>query len=262
MNNTPHRFLFLAVTGATALLTACHSHTDGSHEAGHSAPHWTYSGKEGPACWGELSPEYALCAGGKCQSPIDVVKPQARDLENPVFDYHPSSINILNNGHTVQVNYDAGSSVVIDGKQYALAQFHLHAPSEHHVGGVSYPAELHLVHKAADGSLAVIGVLLTQGRENPGFTAVMSQLPATAGPSQLVAGQVDAGAMLPRSLTSYRYGGSLTTPPCSENVSWTLLTTPVELSEAQLKAFTRLYNGNNRPVQPLNARVVVEDTSP
>lgn len=262
MNIASHRLVALAAVAGSILLAACQSHPAGSHDAGHAAAHWTYSGKEGPSCWGELSPEYALCAGGKCQSPIDVVRPQTRDLENPVFDYHPSAINILNNGHTVQVNYDAGSSVAIDGKQYALVQFHLHAPSEHHVGGVAYPAELHLVHKAADGSLAVVGVLITQGRENPGFAAVMSQLPPSAGPAQLGAGQVDAGAMLPLSLTSYRYGGSLTTPPCSENVNWTLLTTPVELSEGQIKAFTRLYSGNNRPIQPLNARTVVEDTTP
>jgi carbonic anhydrase len=141
-------------------------------------------------------------------------------------------------------------------------QFHFHSPSEHRVGGVAYAAEMHLVHKADDGSLAVVGVLIKQGQENPNFSTVWSQLPKAPGPVKPGSGQVDAAQLLPKVHTSFRYGGSLTTPPCSERVNWTLMATPIEMSEGQLKAFTGLYTGNNRPVQPLNGRIVVQDTTP
>jgi len=254
----------LAASAVLVVFGACSSssvHSSSSHDA-HGPAHWGYAGEVGPANWAALSADYSLCAGGQCQSPIDIVKPEAKDLSNPVFNYQPSAINILNNGHTVQVNYDPGSHVVIDGKEFALAQFHFHSPSEHRVNGAAFAAEMHLVHKADDGALAVVAVLIKQGRENIDFAPVWSQLPAGAGPARLAPGQVHAAKLLPRVYTSYRYGGSLTTPPCSENVTWCVLTTPVEMSESQIRAFTSIYTGNNRPVQAHNGRVVIEDTTP
>ena len=247
-------------------LTGCQQRHAGSapsaaHDTAHAKAHWGYAGEVGPAHWSTLNPEYALCASGACQSPIDIVRPEPRDLDNPVFDYLASAISIINNGHTIQVNYDAGSNVTIDGTRFELVQFHFHAPSEHRVNGKPYPAELHLVHKSADGMLAVVGLLITAGRENAALAPVFSQLPATAGPASKAAGTVNAADILPAAHTSFRYGGSLTTPPCSERVSWTVLSTPIEMSPAQIQAFTSLYSGNNRPVQPLNSRAVVEDIS-
>ena len=227
-----------------------------------TAVHWTYEGEEGPEHWGEISADYEACASGKAQSPIDIAGAKAEDLANIAFDYKTSKLNILNNGHTVQVNYDPGSSIELDGTRYDLAQFHFHAPSEHSIAGKAADAELHLVHKSADGKLAVVGVLIEKGAENPAFATVWQNLPAEAGEPQTLAGEVDAAAMLPAEQMTYRYDGSLTTPPCSEGVEWNVMTTPIQMSEAQLAAFTALFEGNNRPVQPLGDRALVEDSSP
>ena len=253
-----------SLIATVAMLSACHHHTaapaDTHGEAGKPA-HWSYTGESNPANWAKLSGEYHLCATGTCQSPINVAAAEPKDLDNPVFDYRTSAVNIINNGHTVQVNCDPDSSLKLEGKSYKLTQFHFHAPSEHRVNGQAYPVEMHLVHQADDGTLAVIGLLIATGRENAALAPVFSQLPSTPGPAKAAPGTINIADVLPATRTSFRYGGSLTTPPCSERVAWTLLTTPIELSASQIKAFTSLYNGNNRPVQPLNNRFIVEDVT-
>lgn len=226
------------------------------------AVHWTYEGDEGPAHWGELSADYATCGSGKSQSPIDVTNPSPQDLANIEFYYQPSKINILNNGHTIQVNYDSGSYIELDGTRYDLVQFHFHAPAEHSINGKLAESELHLVHKNADGNLAVVGVMIEKGTENPAFKTVWENLPAEETAVQTADADVNAADMLPTVQTTYRYDGSLTTPPCSEGVKWNVMTEPIQLSEAQLAAFTAIFEGNNRPVQALNERTVNEDTSP
>jgi carbonic anhydrase len=251
------RLICLSVAAMLATTLGC-----SAPAAKPAGAHWGYTGDVGPSEWSSLSDDYALCAAGTCQSPINVAAPRSADLANPEFDYSESAINIVNNGHSIQVNYDGGSTLELDGKYYELLQFHFHAPSEHRVGGRAFPIEMHLVHKADDGQLAVVGVLVAEGRDNPAFAPVWAHLPETVGPAQTVPGVVDAGSLLPAARTSYRYGGSLTTPPCSEGVQWLILTTPVEMSAAQIRAFTRIHSGNNRPVQPLHGRTVVEDTSP
>ena len=227
-----------------------------------SAAHWTYEGEEGPSHWGELDPAYEMCGTGKNQSPIDIASPGEQDLANIVFHYQPSEVNILNNGHTVQVNYDPGSYIELDGIRYDVAQFHYHAPSEHEVDGKFFPAELHLVHKSAEGRLAVVGLLLQEGSANTAFDPFINNLPAETSDVQDAGVKINAMDFLPGIQTTYRYSGSLTTPPCSEGVSWLVMTTPVELSSAQLSQLESLFEGNNRPVQPLNDRSLIEDNTP
>ena len=180
--------------------------------------HWTYEGEEGPAHWGELDPTYELCGTGKNQSPVDIASPGEQDLANIVFHYQPSEVNILNNGHTVQVNYDAGSYIELDGARYDLLQFHYHAPSEHEIGGKLFPAELHLVHRSADGKLAVVGLLLQEGSAHAAFDPFIDNLPADDSDVQDAGMKINAMDFLPGIPTTYRYSGSLTTPPCSEGV--------------------------------------------
>lgn len=227
-----------------------------------SLPHWTYEGEEGPPNWGELDPAYETCGTGKSQSPIDVSTPKEQDLTNISFHYQPSEVNILNNGHTVQVNYDAGSYIELDGVRYNVAQFHYHAPSEHEIDGKSFAAELHIVHKSADGSLAVVGILLQEGAENAAFAPFIQSLPAEKSDVKDAGLTINAADLLPGVQTTFRYSGSLTTPPCSEGVHWLVMTTPVELSTAQLSKLENIFEGNNRPVQPLNDRPLIEDTTP
>jgi carbonic anhydrase len=228
----------------------------------HALPHWTYEGEEGPANWGKLDTAYATCGTGKSQSPIDVSTPNEQDLANVSFHYQSSEVNILNNGHTVQVNYDAGSYIELDAVRYDVAQFHYHAPSEHEIDGKSFAAELHIVHKSADGSLAVVGILLQEGAENAAFTPFIQNLPAKKTDVKDAGLPINITDLLPRIQTTFRYSGSLTTPPCSEGVHWLVMTTPVELSKAQLSKLESIFDGNNRPVQPLNDRALVEDNTP
>ena len=220
--------------------------------------HWSYSGESGPEHWGDLSPDFATCAKGAEQSPVDIPADAALNAADISFNYQPSALTIVNNGHTIQVNYDKGSSITLNGVRYDLVQFHFHAHSEHALAGQFEPLELHLVHKNAKGGLAVVGVLLKAGADNPGYAAVLNNLPAAEGEPQAVSGaSVDANQLLPTTRTYWRYNGSLTTPPCTEGVQWLVMNTPVDLSDAQIAAYTAIYNANARPLQPFNARTFV-----
>jgi carbonic anhydrase len=224
--------------------------------------HWSYTGEAGPDAWGTLSPDYALCDDGTTQSPIDMAQFTETDLENIVFSYQLSNLNMVNNGHTIQVNYDEGSFIEVDGVRYDLLQFHFHAPSEHLIDSQPSDGELHLVHKSADGATAVVGLFLLQGEiENASLAPIFDNLPAEEGQVQTIDTQINAGFFLPMGKGTFRYGGSLTTPPCTEGVSWFLMTLPIEISVEQFAAFTAIIDANNRPVQPVNDRAVTEDTT-
>ena len=217
--------------------------------------HWDYTGQEGPEFWGSLSKDYALCSTGKEQSPVDIPASAATNPADLAFRYQPSKLNILNNGHTVQAAYDPGSTLTVDGQTYNLAQFHFHLPSEHTVAGQPNPMELHLVHQNAQGGLAVVGILLKSGAENKALAPVFANAPKQETAVATVAGAtVNAADFLPATRGYWRYNGSLTTPPCAEGVKWHVLTTPVEVSPAQLAAYQSILAVSNRPVQPLLGR--------
>lgn len=225
-----------------------------------TAPHWAYEGDVGPEHWADLSPSFETCASGAEQSPIDLPDaPAEGTIPELALAWSPTAVTIKNNGHTVQVDYDPGSTLTIDGTDYTLKQFHFHAESEHTIGGEAAPLEVHLVHADASGNLAVVGVLLTDLGEidNPAFAPVFENLPASASAAEPIAGAtVDAAAFLPAETAFYHYAGSLTTPPCSEGVKWFVAQRPVALSAAQVAAFTGLFEGNARPVQPLGGRTI------
>jgi carbonic anhydrase len=255
------RFLFIVLFALT--VTACSQTAEQTQHEESVPPHWTYEGEEGPEHWGEIDPAYAACGTGTSQSPIDVSSPTEQDLANIAFHYQPSDVNILNNGHTVQVNYDAGSYIELDDVRYDVAQFHYHAPSEHAVDGKLFAAELHIVHKNADGNLAVVGILLDEGTQNEAFQPFVENLPAEKSDVQDAGVTIHAADLLPAVQTTFRYSGSLTTPPCTEGVNWLVMTTPVEISAEQIETLASLFEeGNNRPVQPLNERPLVEDSTP
>jgi carbonic anhydrase len=224
--------------------------------------HWTYEGESGPAAWGAINPEWAACSEGVQQSPINLTGADLSDLADPVLSYQPVALQLLNNGHTVQAAIAAGNTLEVDGVTYEMLQFHLHSPSEHSVDGALTPLEIHFVHQSQDGVLAVLGVMVQEGAFNPAYEAVMSSLPASEGETVAPEGVlIDITGLLPAERTTYRYQGSLTTPPCSEGVQWMVLTTPVEMSAEQIAAFSALYPVSNRPVQPLNERTLIRDAS-
>jgi carbonic anhydrase len=235
-----------------------------------SDPVWHYEGDEGPSHWGTISAKFASCLSGRAQSPIDIVAPVRRTTSDVILlKFPPTSLRIvhqdhvadaINNGHTIQVNYSEGDTLTVGSSAYQLVQYHFHAPSEHTVNGMQFPMEMHLVHASADGQLAVIGVFIVEGEQNSAFDPIWANLPVVKGvENHLEHVKVDVDALLPKARTTYRYDGSLTTPPCSEGVKWLVMTTPIALSKRQIGAFTALFHGNNRPVQQLNGRSILTD---
>ena len=224
-------------------------------DRGHDAPHWTYEGEGSPDKWGSLSPDYAICSQGKNQSPIDIKEAAAEELSPIDFSYSAiKTAQVLNNGHTLQVNYSNGSMISINGKEYELAQFHFHGPSEHTIDGKLADMELHFVHKNGDGKLAVVGVLMVKGAENETIAKLWTNLPKKAGDTAKVKTSFNAADLLPIEKGYFNYSGSLTTPPCSEGVNWFVLKNPIEMSEAQIKTFAGIIGKSNRPPQPVNKR--------
>jgi carbonic anhydrase len=254
------RVKFLAILAAS-LMVVSGAGVSIAGEKGHHDAHWGYEGEYGPSHWGGMSKEYATCGSGKSQSPIDISGAEEKDLPDIVINYKESKLNIKNNGHTIQVDYDSGSSIKVDGGDYQLAQFHFHDPSEHTVNGRSFPMELHIVHKNEKGGLAVIGVILEEGSENPAYAKVFAEMPKKADEEKKLSVTVNASDLLPKSKAFYRYAGSLTTPPCTEDVAWFVLKTPVEVSKAQVDAFKAVIKDNNRPLQPLHGRKIMGDSS-
>lgn len=224
------------------------------------SPHWSYEGKTGPESWGSLSDQWTVCKTGKSQSPIDIDKPASGEAPKEKIEISKGdqSAEMLNNGHTIQVNEAGADSLTIDDKQFQLVQYHFHSPSEHTIHGKHFPMEMHLVHKSKDGQLAVIGVLMEEGKHNAALDPFWSKLPASPDEKTRLdhlAANVDQ--LLPSLKTTYSYDGSLTTPPCSEGVKWVVMTTPIQLSKDQIAAFQKIIHENSRPVQPLNGRKVV-----
>ena len=221
--------------------------------------HWGYSGHEGPEHWGELDRQYATCSGGKNQSPIDLTGFVNAELSPIEFNYTTHATEILNNGHSVQANYLGGSTISLDGHEFELQQFHFHAPSENHINGKSFPMEAHLVHANRNGDLAVVAVMFEEGKANGTMETLWSQIPKKKGDKYTLSSKVSASDLLPKSGAYYRFNGSLTTPPCSEGVWWLVMKESVSVSKEQVEAFSHvMQHPNNRPVQALNARPVLQ----
>lgn len=219
-------------------------------------PHWSYEGDTGPSRWGDLSPGYSLCKTGHEQSPIDIVNTVAEKLPPIDFHYLPSPLKLIDNGHTVQVNYAPGSYITVSGKKYELVQFHYHHPSEEAIQGKHSDLVIHLVHKDADGHLAVVAVLFQEGASNVAIKTVVDHLPSVKEQEITTDATIDAAGLLPQTRNYYTFRGSLTTPPCSEGVTWFVLETQSTLSNEELGTLAKLYPHNARPVQALNARTV------
>lgn len=220
--------------------------------------HWGYAGAGGPDNWARLSPDNIQCAG-KNQSPVNLSGFIKADLHPIEFQYQAGGSEVLNNGHTIQVNYAKGSSIRLDGQTFELLQFHFHAPSENQIRGKSYPLEGHLVHADKDGNLAVLAVMFSSGAENAGLAKVWHQMPALSGEKKALSAKFDVSDMIPAARDYYRFNGSLTTPPCSEGVRWLVLKTAATASQAQIDAFSKIIeHANNRPLQPVHARAILE----
>lgn len=249
----------IAVSGCAALprrhSTASRSNTTGAET---TTPHWDYDA-EGPERWAELDSHFATCGSGHAQSPVDLPgHTQLHPDDHTVIGYSVSpSATIVHNGHTLQATMPgpAANRILLGDRVFPLIQFHFHIPGEHTVDGADSTMELHLVHRDDTGALAVLGVLLHEATGPCAFDSLLAELSQHQGASVTTA-PVDLHAFLPADRGQFRYDGSLTTPPCSEGVSWTVLRTPVPISTAVVDRYHALFPHSNRPTQPLNGRAV------
>lgn len=223
-----------------------------------TAPHWSYEGTTGPEHWGDISAEYKTCNTGTSQTPINIdattsVPASTKDF---TFGYKLSPLHVVNNGHTIQVNYAPGSFVTFNGNTYQLVQFHFHVPSEHTINGKSWPMNVHMVHKNESGKLLVVEVLFNAGNKNEELAKIFAVMPKAEGELKDDKVSVDASKLLPAKISYYHYDGSLTTPPCTEGVAWFVMKQAIDVAETEINSFKTLYPMNARPVQPTNQRMI------
>lgn len=224
----------------------------------YSHVHWSYSGFGAPENWPKLQGG-ATCGSGKRQSPIDIRGGIRVDLEQIRFDYRPSLFRITDNGHTVQVDVGEGNNITVMGRTWQLVQFHFHRPSEERVNGKTFEMVAHLVHRDYANNLAVIAVLMERGLEHPAIQTLWNHMPLDTGMSiEPPNVTVDLAKLLPERREYYTYMGSLTTPPCTENVLWMVFKDPIMVSPEQIGIFARLYPNNVRPIQPTHDRLIKE----
>jgi carbonic anhydrase len=220
-----------------------------------SKDHWTYADQ---SKWSETSAEAKTCASGARQSPIDLYEQTLIDEPDIAFSYSAAETVLFNNGHAIEIVAPPGQTMIRNGEVATLLQAHFHDPSEHHLDGVTFPMEMHLVHRRADGGLAVIGVLFREGAENAALAPLWASLPAKLGKEHGATVTFDAAAFLPADRIHFEYLGSLTTPPCTEGVAWFVMHAPLEASAAQIAALKAVIGENARAIQAGNAREVTE----
>ena len=225
-----------------------------------SSPHPQGSGQNS-----EEHDPYLVCEQGKRQSPINIVTTEHEGRHHDlVFRYQPTALHIVHDGHSFKGLSQSNSIVLFDGRSYQFLQAHFHDPSEHHIDGVSYAMEMHLVHKNSEGKLLVIGVLAQEGEEHTELARAGDWVEKQIGHRMLQAGEEVAGGyqldlmkFLPENREHfYAYGGSLTTPPCTEGVQWIVFKDSIQVSKEQISRFVRAYGPIARPVQPLRNREI------
>ncbi|MGE5146018.1 MAG: carbonic anhydrase [Candidatus Eiseniibacteriota bacterium] len=258
--------LGLVAAGAVSACPICaavaselaHGAADGAKAAAGHAPHWSYDGEGAPGKWGQLQADFRACDLGMEQSPIDLRNAVRAEVGAVEPSFRDMPLVVLNNGHTIQVNCAAGSQTLINGTRYDLLQFHFHHPSEHLLSGKAFDMELHFVHRNEAGRLAVLGVFIQPGATNYALEPIWTAMPSEAGPAREAGTTIRPAALLPTARGYFRYAGSLTTPPCSEGVLWTVFKDPIEASPDQVRRFAALFPVNARPAQSAARRYLLE----
>jgi len=218
---------------------------------------WSYEGHTGPKYWGDLDKKFIMCKIGKNQSPVDLNRFIKGCLKELDISYNGKAEKVVNNGHTIKVKTEGHNFVVVDGIKFYLKQFHFHTPSENKINGIQYPMEAHFVHLDKNGNITVLAVMFKEGHYNKTMQKIIKSMPKHPH-SEKELSYFNPKELLPSNKEYYRFNGSLTTPPCSEGVRWIVFKEPVEVSKLQIEEMHRVMGDNNRPVQPLNARVILE----
>ena len=234
--------------------------TASSGQSRDSLIEWSYAGPGAPENWASLSPDFAACANGKQQSPINITGYQLGGPGPISFSYGSADATLRNDGRQVHADCAPGNTAMLGGREFQLISTHFHSPSEHLVNGDSFAAELHLVHADSNGRLAVVGVLFTLGAPSPVTQSILDAAPSVGASANTSIPLTDS---LPPELSYYRYDGSKTTPPCDEPVDWHILRQPMTISKEQVDGLLALSGGrNNRPVQTVGNRVITIGGAP
>jgi len=249
----------LFIVSVLLLLTNTVAASDSTNTTSNSSSHWGYGKNNGPDHWSSMNPDYSLCSKGKNQSPVNIsgfIKAPHKKLNT---DYQTKVNEIVNNGHTIQINMKSGSKIKIDNSNFELKQFHFHSPSENTINGKSYPLEGHFVHADTNGDLVVLSVMFEKGDSNIVLEKLWSHMPEQSGAHENLTDNITASNLMPKNMDYYQFNGSLTTPPCSEGVRWYVLKNPIKVSQQQVDKFHHtMHHANNRPVQSINARLILE----
>jgi carbonic anhydrase len=221
---------------------------------------WGYEESDGPDRWGQMDEKWAKCDSGWAQSPIKISTATNRSMAITINYAAAFPVTVQNTGHEIKVWPLAENRVYWDGRNWTLIQFHFHVPAEHPVAGINSVAEMHMVHEDANGNALAVAVLFQpQTGDNPGLTPLLGIAPKTACTSAKAFSYGQFSSLLPANRGAfYMYGGSLTTPPCTEPVTFIVMRNPVGISEDQLKKLRIAHgdNGNVRPAQPQGTRTV------
>ncbi len=245
--------------GYSALFAAAIAFAGVTGEGPHAEhSHWGYSGKDGPTHWGDVDPKFRMCKLGVNQSPVDMNRFIDAKLPKLTITYAGNAKDVVNNGHTIKVSTMGKNIVVVDGISFLLKQFHFHTPSENMIDGKQFPMEAHFVHQSEDGDYLVIALMFTEGEHNKALQKVLNDLNPKVGYKKQLKEMFNPGELFPKKLDYYRYDGSFTTPPCTEGVRWIVLKIPVSASKEQLVKMNSIMGNNNRPIQPLKARVILK----
>ncbi|VAX01906.1 Carbonic anhydrase, alpha class [hydrothermal vent metagenome] len=221
--------------------------------------HWGYGNSNGPTHWSEINPDFSLCKNGKNQSPINISGFIKAPHESLKPHYKSKVDEIVNNGHTIQINMHAGSNIKIDNTHFNLNQFHFHSPSENTINGKSFPLEGHFVHTDKNNNLVVLAVMFENGDKNTALETLWKHMPINSGEHKNLTNNITVSNLMPKNMDYYRFNGSLTTPPCSEGVRWYVFKNPIKVSKQQVDQFHEtIHHANNRPVQSINARLIIE----
>ena len=222
--------------------------------------HWGYDGHESAVHWGDLVPEYGTCKKGHNQSPVNIVTKKVKHTHHEAikFNYVSDATEIINNGHTIQLNVEHGSSIFVHGEEFFLKQFHFHTPSENQIDGKHFPLEVHFVHVSKNNHLAVVGVMFEEGEDNPCIREIWDEMPHNIDQKKLIQFSAEKiNTMLPKDKSYYEFIGSLTTPPCTENVKWIVLKNYAKISTPEAREFLHtMHHENSRPIQDLYNRII------
>lgn len=220
---------------------------------------WDYDG-DGAGASRDANPAFGKCGVGGQQSPIDLHDGIRGDLPAVIVKWQAAAFAVINNGHTLQLDSSTGSMVEVGSQRAELLQFHFHTPSEHAIDGKRSVMEAHFVHQRGDG-LVVLAALLVPGRHHAGFAEIIAAATPRKG-ERALQHRLDPRSLLPLDLGSaWRYEGSLTTTPCSEIVEWIVFEQPVEVAQADIRAFQKLFPMNARPLQSVDRRYLLRSAA-